>query len=283
MKCAVMFALVLAVHAAVPADLVDQIPGFDKVGFKVYSGYLTVPGPFSLNKYDSLSIHYELHESQRDAADPLVTWHQGGPGGSSLYGAYGEMGYFQVETNGTFTNPHAWNKVSNMLYLESPAGSSDPIGFSTCSKNGRVSAVCSWDDKSQAEAYAHTLKAFYTAYPEFSSNELYLTGESYAGQYIPNIANYIVNNPNMGLNLTGIAVGNGCWGGTATNVQCNGPNSEQNNVDMYFGKGLVSKPLYDEIYKTCRFPRALAPACDVLIEKMQTQVGPHNVYDIYDK
>jgi len=36
---------------------------------------------------------------------------------------------------------------------------------------------CHWNDTSQAEAYAHTLTAFFKAYPEFAENELYLTGE----------------------------------------------------------------------------------------------------------
>ena len=35
-----------------------------------------------------------------------------------------------MDSNGTHTNPHAWNRVANMLYLESPAGCDDPIGFS---------------------------------------------------------------------------------------------------------------------------------------------------------
>lgn len=47
------------------------------------------------------------------------------------------------------------------------------------------------------------------------SNDLYLTGESYAGQYVPNIAHYIVNNEpfKSRLNLKGVALGNACWGG----------------------------------------------------------------------
>ena len=50
----------------------------------------------------------------------------------------------------------AWNKAAHMLYLESPAGSTiagSETGFSSCSKDGEVSRVCSWDDKTQAVAY----------------------------------------------------------------------------------------------------------------------------------
>merc|ERR1719424_723214 len=109
--------------------------------FKVYSGYLTVPGPLGGSEaYDSLKIHYQFHESSgTPATSPVVTWHQGGPGGSSLYGAYTEMGHFGLDTNGTYINPYAWNSVANMLYLESPAGSDDPIGFSYCTKSGGIS------------------------------------------------------------------------------------------------------------------------------------------------
>ena len=81
--------------------------------------------------------------------------------------------------------------------------------------------------------------------------------------------------------LKGIAVGNGCWGGDATNVNCNGPNSQQNDVDMYFGKGLVSKTLYQQVNKVCDFPK-VGPVCDALIDEVYHEVGPHNVYDIYD-
>ena len=64
-----------------------------------------------------------------------------------------------------------------MLYLESPAGSGQDSGFSTCIKGGKA-VGCMWNDTSQAEAYAHTLVAFFKAFPEFAQNDLYLTGES---------------------------------------------------------------------------------------------------------
>lgn len=134
-------------------------------------------------RYDSLSIHYQFHESQGDPTkDPIATWHQGGPGGSSIdVGLYTEMGYFQVDDEGTFVNEYAWNKVASMLYLESPAGSGSSSGYSTCIKDDKPVA-CEWTDQSQAEAYAHTLAAFFQEFPEFKENDLYFTGESYAGQ-----------------------------------------------------------------------------------------------------
>ena len=272
-------------------DLVVSLPGFEDnfpSHFQVYSGYLQVPGPFEQNDYDALSIHYQFHTSQSNTSekDPVVTWHQGGPGGSSIaVGLYTEMGYFITDDHGAYVNEYAWNKVANMLYLESPAGSGGDAGFSTCVKSGKP-VKCKWDDRSQAEAYGHTLAAFYKKFPEFASNSLYLTGESYFGQYGPNIAAWILNQPNrtvagVSLPLEGIALGNACWGGTENKVQCNGPNSQQNDADMYFGKGLSSKKLYDEIYKTCDFPK-VGLECEAILERQSLQVGPHDVYNIYD-
>jgi len=173
---AILFGISLA---DVPGDLVPQVPGFNATSFKVYSGLLDVPGPIA--GYDSLKIHYQFHESQRDpSTDPVLTWHQGGPGGSSIdTGLYGELGYFQITTEGPKVNEFAWNNVANMLYLESPAGSGLPFldgpGFSQCISGGKK-VTCHWDDKTQGEAYAHTLVAFFEAFPEFASNSLYLTG-----------------------------------------------------------------------------------------------------------
>ena len=47
---------------------------------------------------------------------PVVAWHQGGPGGSSFYGLFGEMGYYQVSEEGLrVNNATSWNRKANML------------------------------------------------------------------------------------------------------------------------------------------------------------------------
>ena len=50
---------------------------------------------------------------------------------------------------------------------------------------------------------------FFWKYPEYSHRELYITGESFAGHYIPAIVNFIHWNPHHQINLQGVAIGNG--------------------------------------------------------------------------
>lgn len=67
-------------------------------------------------------------------------------------------------------------------------------------------------------------------------------------------------------------------------------------ADIYYGKGLSSKELYEQIYDTCNFPTdpdvtpnspnydfEISDECYALLRKQRDEVGPHNVYNIYDK
>ncbi|KAJ8598199.1 hypothetical protein CTAYLR_005524 [Chrysophaeum taylorii] len=291
----VFVALVVApvvVMGAPAADKVTSLPGFEDsfdagLLFEVYSGYLDVDLTGAGLAYDALKIHYEFHTCVKSDC-PVAVWHQGGPGGSSVYGAWTEMGPFQVMASGTVENfALAWNNVANMLYLESPAGSyisEDDLstGWSSCYVSGKKMGTCEWSDTTQAVAYARTLAAFYDAFPEFKANDLYLVGESYAGQYIPNIATYLVENPTvLEKNLSGIAVGNGCWGGSENVVVCNGKNAEKHDVEIYYGKGLISDKLYDSIVDACGYSFAGA-SCSELLVAAEAMIGPYNIYNVYD-
>ena len=81
--------------AAVPKDLVTSLPGFPSDWpFKAYSGFLNVEfaDPTAVGGYDAAVIHYQFHTARNsnasDTSFPVVAWHTGGPGGSSIYGQY---------------------------------------------------------------------------------------------------------------------------------------------------------------------------------------------------
>lgn len=51
------------------------------------------------------------------------------------------------------------------------------------------------------------LKEFFRLFPEFSKNQLFLTGESYGGIYIPTLAERVMEDPSLNLQVcTGAAV-----------------------------------------------------------------------------
>jgi carboxypeptidase C (cathepsin A) len=165
------------------------------------------------------SLHYVFLESTNDPAnDPVLLWSNGGPGCSSLLGLFAENGPYILDNNNQVCveNPYPWNKNASLLYIESPAG----VGFS------RAGAEADWaqNDMTQSEDLFKAVEMFFAAYPERLPNEFYLSGESYAGIYLPYLAwqiyqsNLQYNISNMGnettpvgtfYNLKGMAVGNG--------------------------------------------------------------------------
>jgi carboxypeptidase C (cathepsin A) len=77
-------------------------------------------------------------------------------------------------------NPYSWNREANMLYIESPAG----VGFSYCGELGG----CNFTDDSSASDNLDAVLGWYAKFPEFKTNDLYISGESYAGIYVPYLA-----------------------------------------------------------------------------------------------
>jgi len=107
--------------------LVQSLPGWaGPLPSPHYSGYLPVDGGTKM-------LHYYLQEADTGARDkPLVLWMNGGPGASSLIGAFEELGQLVFNRDSAVSgggppelkrNPYSWTTAANVLYLEAPAGS----------------------------------------------------------------------------------------------------------------------------------------------------------------
>ncbi|KFK42257.1 hypothetical protein AALP_AA2G231900 [Arabis alpina] len=98
-------------------DLIKILPGQPSVNFKQYGGYVSV------NESDGRFFYYYFVEAIKADSSPLVIWLNGGPGCSSLEGAFTENGPFRIHSDAKtlFRNPYSWNNEANMLYIESPA------------------------------------------------------------------------------------------------------------------------------------------------------------------
>jgi len=202
--------------------------------------------------------------------DPLAFWSNGGPGCSGLIGFMTEHGPFRPNEDLSLSlNKDSWNTISNMVYIESPAG----VGFSYSDDKADYTT----GDAQTAQDNYNLIQAFLTRFPEYQTNELYITSESYGGHYIPTLAKQIVDENsaaattgNRVLNFKGFAVGN-----PYTNPYSGTPAM----FDTFWGHQLLPKPTYDQYQKDCvKSPKPNVKECIELQVQLNTLVGNLNPY-----
>lgn len=214
-----------------PDDEIKDLPGLnDPINFRQYSGYLKADD----NKKPKKFLHYWFVESQSDPAkDPVLLWLNGGPGCSSMEGLFAELGPFSVNDDGKTLklNEFSWNKMANVLFLESPSA----VGYSYSTKLVNI-----YTDDSTAQENHQALRSFMDKFPQYRNNSLYLSGESYAGVYLPTLGELVDADPT--LNLKGIAIGNGYLDVSKLSDSL---------VLFAYHHGLVGKSTWDRISKHC--------------------------------
>ncbi|GBG27100.1 Lysosomal protective protein [Hondaea fermentalgiana] len=280
---------------------ITELPGWDgPLPSKWFSGYLKGGERESGIK---LVYHYILILSEGDPEnDPLVLWTNGGPGASSLFGLMTELGPFylsdeslaQADGEGIpklFRNEKAtWTKNANVVILNGPP----PVSFSFCdppgpSGDGHDCGVA-WNDTTSAEANYEFLESFFEAYPKFRDRDFFLTGESYAGIYIPKLVEQILAHPKeesySRRALKGVAIGNGCIGKDIMCSDASGSNMLLSELlfkaEFLYGHGQFSPNLYKDIKQHCDPAKEASPKCSALLEEMKRQVGGYFDYNLYD-
>eukprot|EP01116_Phalansterium_solitarium_P018029 TRINITY_DN4614_c0_g1_i1.p1 TRINITY_DN4614_c0_g1~~TRINITY_DN4614_c0_g1_i1.p1 ORF type:complete len:496 (-),score=62.01 TRINITY_DN4614_c0_g1_i1:61-1443(-) len=268
----VLIVAIICWFAAAQADNTDQItslPGLKhKITFNQYAGYLTVD-PASGRK-----LFYWFVESQNSpSTDPVVLWMNGGPGCSSLIGFLTEHGPFRPDPkdNGTslVENPHSWNLVANVMYLEAPAG----VGFSYSNNTNDYNTG---DQQTAADNYQALLQ-FFLRYPQFKGNKFFVAGESFGGHYVPQLADAVLTGNqagNQAINLQGILVGNGL---TVDAIDLN------TVVPTWAYHMLFPFPELAAATQACdgNFLTNQAPACQDALNQINNDIGNIDPYDMY--
>ncbi|TNM91163.1 hypothetical protein fugu_003452 [Takifugu bimaculatus] len=257
---------VFHIGSAYDPDEVTSLPGMTfRPHYKQWSGYLqTRPGRF---------LHYWFVTSQRNpAGDPLVLWLNGGPGCSSLDGFLSENGPFQVKDDGATLgeNAFSWNKVANVLYLESPAG----VGYSYADDRNYTT-----NDDQVADDNYRALLSFFAKFPNFTQNDFFIFGESYGGIYVPTLSLRVVTGTAK-INFKGFAVGNGLSSFTL---------NDQSLVYFGYYHGLFGEELWRALNENCcnkgicNFYNSSSESCRTLVNVAFSIVynSGLNVYALY--
>jgi carboxypeptidase D len=141
---------------------------------EMYSGLMPI------NRRDpSRSLFFVFQPNTHNPDDEALTiWLNGGPGCSSLEGFFQENGKFvwREGQEKPSINQYAWTNLTNMLWVEQPVGT----GYT----QGDITAV---SEEETALDFLGFFKNFQRTFG-IKEYEIYVTGESYAGRYVPYIS-----------------------------------------------------------------------------------------------
>jgi len=106
---------------------------------------------------------------------PVVLW-LNGAGASSLFGLFAEHGPFSVDAEGYLNQRnYSWTLTHSVIYVDSPAG----VGFSfTEDEEGFARS-----QEDVATDLYHALTQFFLLFPKFHSQEFYIAGQGFAGNF----------------------------------------------------------------------------------------------------
>ena len=274
----ILFTFLFLINCGTKVEVKDLFNGLYQG--KIFSGYLktTIEG-------DELFYIYMPAQTGEDTA-PIMLWLNGGPGCSSLFGLLGEVGPV-TEDNFAYQfklNPYSWNKEVNLLAIEQPAG----VGFSKAHD-----PEFKWDDDKMGENLLAGIKDFLNTH-NLNGREFFVSGESYAGVYIPTLAKYIVNDKSdVKVNLKGILIGNGL-----TNFETD---VERSMAEFGFWHGMISYETYNLFQRHCLhepdelrpkennkevpndsyFPRNVTHRCNEIRKEIRDNLGGSDIYGIY--
>ncbi|GBG89208.1 hypothetical protein CBR_g48916 [Chara braunii] len=229
-----------------------RLPGlYDRFPSPHYSGYVYLNDTSTITN-STRRLYYYFVRSERDlASDPVVLWLNGGPGCSSMFGfalGNGPFRFTRGDSTGSLpelsVNPDAWSKVANMIFLDSPFG----VGLS---RSQQTPSPVRTDDLATSADLHRFLLEWMKAHPTFTKNPLYLAGESYAGVYIPMLAQKIVKGLDTKLqpllNLKGYLIGNGVVETPAWNSVFN----SYGIVSKSRGLSIINAEMYEWVTSEC--------------------------------
>ncbi|KAK9141484.1 hypothetical protein Syun_010884 [Stephania yunnanensis] len=219
-------------------DRVSKLPG---QSFNVNFAHYS--GYVTVNEKAERALFYWFFEAEEDpSSKPLLLWLNGGPGCSSIaFGVAEEIGPFHVQADGKslYVNPYSWNKAE------------DSLAF-----------LLKWLER----------------FPQYKEREFYISGESYAGHYIPQLAQAIVRynklSEGKSINLKGYMVGN---------ALTDDYNDHLGVFQFMWSTGLISDQTYKRLNDRCDYQSFIhiSEECNKILDIASAELGNIDTYSIF--
>ncbi|CAF0841365.1 unnamed protein product [Rotaria sordida] len=204
-----------------------------------------------------------------------VIWLNGGPGCSSLIGAWAEIGPFRFQDENTIVeNNGSWHMFANLLFIDQPVGT----GFSYIDTDSFIHEL-----NQMSNQFLSFLDRYIEIFPELLQDDIYLAGESFAGQHIPYIAQEILTKRSV-LKLRGLLIGNG-WIDPVTTYESYLPfavanNLVENNSVLYSNIAnqvkVCQQALSNEVH-------VIDEACELILNQIKVYGAMNNHYTTKEK
>ncbi|KAJ7915314.1 alpha/beta-hydrolase [Mycena leptocephala] len=142
-----------------------------------YAGHIGLHGDSNESPKRSFFWYFEA-ENEAESA-PIILTIGGGPGTSGMMNAlWGQSPCLATEI-GLAPNPHRWTEHHNLIVLDHPVGAG--FSYGSMVNNSRSAAYDVYD----------FLQKFFVLFPHLVGNKFVVSGGSYGGVYVPNIATVI--------------------------------------------------------------------------------------------
>jgi carboxypeptidase C (cathepsin A) len=278
MKLLIIFTFLICVSICFPENDLVNLNVINNIypynSSDIYAGYLPV------NARNKELYYIFVKSEKKNIANnqiPLIIWYNGGPGCSSLIGFLNENGpaiTIGDNSDKLKINIYSWNKLAHVLYIDSPAGT----GFSKAFDDDLFT-----NDEITTKDNLNALNMFFQKFPELKQNEIILTGESYAGIYIPHLASAIIDyNLNLKtddqkIKLKGVFIGNPY----TDKIE----EYDNSMLKFMFNHGLYSKDKNKEFDEKCLSKPWLnnSEECESVKSQIFSEVGDIWYYDISKK
>jgi vitellogenic carboxypeptidase-like protein len=185
-------------------DRVLTLPGLttpdNRVAGVQFAGYASIYGAGERQASEpDEGLFYWFVGDDDYAKRPTVLWTNGGPGSSSFWGFFLENGPYDIESAvGAYPvvrpSANGWNQFANYMIFEHPL--SVTLSFAEDEKDIPKSV-----EEGTAQYY-RALQNFLAKHPEIAENPIILAGESYAGTYLPLLAQAILEGNKKSKNIS---------------------------------------------------------------------------------